>query len=111
MDVNQERIDEYLAQMEAEMTDFDNEQIDDMIAAYESGDYRPDDMPPPDDAPDVECPFCGHYIEWDGLPVCHNCEVAWHSLAEIERDRQGPDDPWDALTEAQQDIHIWGGGR
>lgn len=53
-------------------------------------DYAP--MPDGWDGPiqtDVECPFCGHYTEW--LPpviYCDNCEVAWHSPVEIERDRQ-----------------------
>ena len=38
---------------------------------------------------DIECPFCGHPIDWkfDRL-VCENCEVAWDDGAAVEKDRQ-----------------------
>lgn len=38
---------------------------------------------------DIECPFCGHYIEWrfTGL-VCDNCMVSWPDGAAVEKDRK-----------------------
>ena len=38
---------------------------------------------------DIECPFCGHPIDWkvDRL-VCDNCEVTWQDGAEVETDRR-----------------------
>lgn len=50
-----------------------------------------DDTPDPNDydgpeLTDIECPFCGHYIEWLAVLYCDNCEVAWKNAAEVERD-------------------------
>lgn len=37
---------------------------------------------------DIECPFCGHRIEWTGTRLaCFVCEVIWKDDAEVERDR------------------------
>ena len=62
-------------------------------------DYAP--MPADDDdgpvQTDIECPFCGHYVEW--LPpvlYCDNCEVTWNNAAEVEADCQDLADAEDA---------------
>ncbi len=48
--------------------------------------------PDDDDGPeqtDIECPFCGHYIEWQSPALyCDNCEVLWTDTAQVERDRR-----------------------
>ena len=54
-------------------------------------DYAP--MPDDDDGipiqTDIECPFCGHYIEWQAPALyCSDCEVHWTDAAQVERDRQ-----------------------
>lgn len=53
-------------------------------------DYAP--MPDDDGGPeqtDIECPFCGHYIEWQPPALyCDNCEVYWTDAAQVERDRR-----------------------
>lgn len=42
---------------------------------------------------DIECPFCGHEIYWDGVYACDNCGAderephVWPDAADIERDR------------------------
>lgn len=40
-----------------------------------------------DELTGIECPFCGHEIEYLGLFCCDNCAVTWPSKAAIERDR------------------------
>ena len=59
----------------------------------------PDDYPGDDHDPEtragIECPFCGHEVEHDGMLLfCDNCEVVWHSEDEIEQDRLEPAPGW-----------------
>lgn len=53
---------------------------------------RPDDDYDGPEQTDIECPFCGHYTEFHAATIyCDNCEVVWHSAAEIEADRAAQD--------------------
>lgn len=72
------------------MTGFDNEQIENMNEAYERGDWRPDDDPDCDRF--FDCPFCGYEVDvmFTGQLVCHNCEVVWVDIAEIQQDYVEP---------------------
>lgn len=105
MDVFGDRMHEYLEQQEIDMNG-----VTDGYAAW-LGDHDPEDDAAIPQPTDVECPFCGHDLEWDGVLFCDDCELSWKDSAAVDRDRVTPADPWDALTEAQQDMHVWGGGR
>lgn len=51
----------------------------------------------------IDCPFCGHPVDYvDYIYYCDICEVVWHSLEEIDADREDPPDAleWaDVFTE------------
>lgn len=68
------------------MNGYDDEMIDAMAAAQESGDCRPDDEPEPEPG---ECPFCGGYIR--PMPWffhCNGCGCNWTTLGDIKFDRR-----------------------
>ena len=74
-------------------------------------DYAP--MPADDDdgpvQTDIECPFCGHYVEWRFLLHCANCEVSWNNAAEVEADCQDLADAEDAemYRSTSMDMGTW----
>jgi len=75
-------------------------------------DYAP--MPADDDdgpvQTDIECPFCGHYVEWlSPVLYCANCEVGWNAAAAIERDREALAEREDAemYRSTSMDMGTW----
>jgi hypothetical protein len=71
------------------MNDWENAQIDEMVAAQEAGNWPADDGGWEwEDAPGLDCPYCGHDLDEVGAwLICGNCQVKFAGREDVQNER------------------------